>query len=245
MKYTIIACVAVLITGCIAQQGSWYADELAAALEAAPRPEADRARDAGRKPAGVMAFAGIARGMTVLDVMTAGGYYAEALSVAVGPNGRVYAQNPDWLLDARNEFVRRVIDERFATSNLPNAVRVDGDIAGGIIAPASVDAALMVLVLHDTYYMLNPAAALAQLGEVHTVLKPGGVLVIVDHHGNPDQPNDKLHRIPRELAIQVASDAGFTLEAESDLLANPDDPRTQMVFGMRGETDRFMLRFRK
>ena len=70
------------------------ADALREALTSAPRADADKARDAGRKPAQVLTFLGVERGMTVFDLIAASGYYTETLSVAVGPTGQVYAQNP-------------------------------------------------------------------------------------------------------------------------------------------------------
>ena len=64
--------------------------ELTAALVSDPgRPEADKARDAGRRPAHVLDFLGIEDGMTVIDLVAAAGYYTEVLSHPVGPNGRV------------------------------------------------------------------------------------------------------------------------------------------------------------
>ena len=85
------------------------------------------------------------------------------------------------------------------------------------------------------------------LAAVHSVLKPGGVFGIIDHVGNPDGDNNSMHRIDKALAIEMATAAGFTVEGDSDLLANPDDDHTQSVFseGLRGHTDRFLLKLRK
>ena len=75
---------------------TWSVESLSKALEA--RPEEDRARDAARQPAEVLVAAGIGRGTTVMDLASSGGWYAEVLSVAVGDEGTVYAQNaPEWL----------------------------------------------------------------------------------------------------------------------------------------------------
>jgi predicted methyltransferase len=70
---------------------------------------------------------------------------------------------------------------------------------------------------------------------------------VIDHVGNADVDNTSVHRIHPELAKAVATEAGFIVEAESDLLAHPDDDHTKMVFDptLRGETDRFILRLRK
>jgi len=78
------------------------ADDLESRLADASRAEADRARDAGRKPAEVLAFLGIEPGMSVLDLMAGGGYYTEVLSLAVGPEGQVVAHNTDAALQVRD-----------------------------------------------------------------------------------------------------------------------------------------------
>jgi predicted methyltransferase len=65
--------------------------DLSAALASAGRPAEDKARDADRKPAELMQFFGVRPGMTTVDIIALGGYVTEVLSVAVGPNGKVYA----------------------------------------------------------------------------------------------------------------------------------------------------------
>ena len=65
--------------------------------------------------------------------------------------------------------------------------------------------------------------------------------------GKPDGDNEALHRLDRALAIEILTGAGFVLEDDNDLLANPEDDHTNSVFaeGLRGNTDRFVLKFRK
>src|SRR5215831_16202279 len=81
---------------------SWTAHELAKALASSSRPQADRDRDADRKPAQLMSFLGVAKGMTTMDVIGMEGYLTEVLSVAVGPSGKVYLQNGPAVLQERN-----------------------------------------------------------------------------------------------------------------------------------------------
>jgi predicted methyltransferase len=73
------------------------------------------------------------------------------------------------------------------------------------------------------------------------------VLGIIDHSGAADADNKTLHRIEERLVVEAAQAAGFTVEARSGVLANPDDPLTVGVFdpSVRGQTDRFVLRLRK
>jgi len=116
---------------------------------------------------------------------------------------------------------------------------------------------LLVKVYHDMYWVnsdpktpwpkINVNAVLDQLSKA---LKPGGVLLLVDHaaqvgHGKADAGT--LHRIEEAYAIEDFKSHGFTVIAKSDLLRRPDDPRDQVSFKgpMLGKTDRFVLVFRK
>ena len=85
---------------------------------------------------------------------------------------------------------------------------------------------------------------------VFNALKPGGLYVIIDHHavaGSDLSAANSLHRIDIEAVKREVQAAGFVLDGESDILANPADPRTASVFdpSIRGKTSQFMLRFRK
>jgi len=224
---------------------STAATDIAAGGNAAPRPEADVARDAGRMPFAVLAFLGVEPGMTALDVIAAGGYYTEVLSNAVGAEGIVYTQNPAQVLrmfDGRND---RALTERLADNRLPNVRRLDREMSDLGLSEGSVDVAITALNFHDVYNG-SPEAAQAMLATIRGLLKPGGVLGIVDHVGAPGADNAKLHRIDPALAIAAAETAGFKVEV-SDLLANPDDDHSLMPFApeIRGQTDRFLLKLTK
>ena len=221
--------------------------DLRALLASESRPAEDRARDAGRKPADVIEFLGIESGMRVMDVYAAGGYYTEVLSLAVGPDGEVVAQNPPGLLQVRDGTYEKQISARLADGRLPNVSRLNADF-GEIGADAGTfDAAITALNFHDIYNRNGPEAAVAALKAVYGVLKPGGVLGIIDHVGNADADNAELHRIEKDIAVESAIAAGFVVEEESGLLHNADDDHTQRIFneGIRGHTDRFALKLRK
>ena len=217
------------------------------ALARADRPGGDRERDAGRRPAEVIAFLGIEPGMTVIDLIAAGGYYTEVLSAAVGPNGKVYAQNNDFVLKMREGANDKAMTERLAGGRLPNVERLDREVADLDLPPGSVDAALTALNFHDIYNSRGPEAAADFLGAIYQVLEPGGVLGIIDHAGDGGRDNAELHRIEETLVDAAVTAAGFRIEAKSDLLRNPGDDRSKNVFdpAIRGRTDRFVLRLRK
>ena len=242
---TKIACCAALaafVTGAAA-----HAD-LAAALASGDRAAEDRARDAGRKPAEVVAFLGIGSGMTVMDLIAAGGYYTEVLSLAVGPTGRVYAQNPPRVLQFRDGANEKALSARLADGRSPNVERVDqADLTATGIAPGSLDAAITALNFHDLYNRDGgPEAAAGFLAGVRALLKPGGVLGLIDHVGDPEQDNASLHRLDVAAARPILEAAGFEIES-SDLLRNAEDDHMMRVFdpAIRGRTDRVLYRLTK
>ena len=221
--------------------------DLGPLLASESRSEADRARDAGRKPARVIEFMGIKSGMRVIDVIAAGGYYTEVLSLAVGADGKVIAQNPQAILEYREGANEKAITARLAGNRLPNVTRSNGSFDAVPTDDGLYDAAITALNFHDMYNGRGPEAALAMLQVVHSLLKPGGVLGIIDHVGVAGADNAALHRVEKSLAIETAKSAGFVVQGDANILANAADDHTQGVFteGLRGKTDRFVLKFVK
>jgi predicted methyltransferase len=242
-----------LMAGCASQReasdasGGAASPNLAGALASGSRPQADRERDADRKPAELMQFLGVKPGMTVVDVIAGGGYMTEVLSTAVGPNGKVYSQNPPVIYTLMSGAYVKQVDARHAGNRLPNVVRVDADLPASDAVPAgSVDVAITALNFHDVYNR-DAALATAFMKGVNAMLKPGGVFGVIDHVGVEGADNAQLHRVPKQKAVEAAKAAGFVVEAESDLLAHPGDDHTKAVFdaGVRGKTDQFVLKLRK
>jgi predicted methyltransferase len=214
-----------------------------AALAAESRPAADKDIDADRKPVEVLRFFGIEEGMTVLDVTAADGYYTELLAAAVGPNGIVYAQNDPGTLTRRDGAVDQALTARLANARLPNVIRIDADVQASGLS-SSVDAALVILTIHDFYNFQGEEAALTALRGVHAALKPGGILGLIDHAGDAGNDNRTLHRIEKAVVDRLIAEAGFVVDADSSLLANPADDHTVGVFdpSIRRKTDRFVIR---
>ena len=219
---------------------------LASILGSDRRSAEDKARDAGRKPVEVLDFLGVAPGMDVIDLMAAGGWYSEVLSYAVGAGGSVTAQNPPFMLAFRDGAYGVALSERIG-DRLTNVTRVDSSWAELAASGAQYDFAMSALNFHDTYYLQSPEASAEFVAAVYTTLKPGGIFGVIDHVGNPDADNQSMHRIDKALATGIITAAGFVLESESDMLANTEDDHSLGVFaeGIRGKTDRFLLKFRK
>lgn len=229
-------------------KGHGHAAHYAAALADPTRPAAERERDAARKPAELLAFAQIDKGEKVGDWVMGGGYLTRILAAAVGPKGRVYAFQPSEFIAFRAQYG---VDQKAVDAAYAN---VDA-VSGSAVAPAfplALDTIVTVQNFHDLY--LKQASADAgdrASAALYAALKPGGTLVVVDHHAaagsNPRETADMLHRIDKATVIAVLTKAGFKLEAENAAWAQPADPHTANVFdpAIRGKTDQFALRFRK
>lgn len=215
------------------------------------RTDADRERDAGRKPDQVLEFFQIAPGMTVLDMFSGGGYYTEMLSEIVGPDGKIVAHtNTAYAGFVGDETINRFADDRLANVEILLAENNELDLPA-----AEFDAVMLILAYHDIYYVdaangwpkIDGAKFLAELEQG---LKPGGILAIVDHSataGSPRETGGSLHRIDPQIVISELEAAGFVLEGRSEVLRNLEDDHSLGVFdpAVRGETDRFVLKFRK
>ncbi len=221
------------------------------AVSRTDRTEADRARDAGRKPADVLEFFAIEPGMIVLDMFSGGGYYTELLSRVVGPDGEVLAHTNS----AYTQFVGEEATNRYANERLPNVELLLAENNELELPADTFDAVMMILAYHDIYYV-GPNAGWPKIDgpklveELFDGLKPGGILAVVDHYaaaGSPRETGNTLHRIDPQIVIAELEAAGFELQAKSDVLRNMDDDHSLNMGDpkVRGNTDRFVLRFRK
>ncbi len=215
------------------------------AVDSPDRPLEDRRRDADRRPSEVLSFFGIEPGMKVAELMTGRGYYAEILAAAVGPQGTVYVHNSPYVLE---RFAEEAISARLRKDAFANAIRLDREVDDPGLPRGELDAVLLILFYHDTYWMEADRAAINRA--VFEALVPGGVYGVIDHFaedGSGARDVKSLHRVDAELVKKEIVESGFVLDADSDLLRHPEDDRTTNVFdeSIRGKTDRFVFRFRK
>jgi predicted methyltransferase len=164
------------------------------------------------------------------------------LSAAVGPTGKVYSQNPPFFL-SRPGFAEA---ETERNERLGNVEPIHGEVADAGI-DGQVDVAITNQNLHDMYNRGGEAAAMPMIQGVYDALKPGGVFGVMDHVGIAGQPNADLHRMEVAAGRDLLVKAGFTIEAESDLLANPADDHTRGPGddSLGGNSDRFLIKARK
>ncbi|OYW83645.1 MAG: methyltransferase [Sphingobium sp. 32-64-5] len=226
------------------------AANLSDALTLPGRPESAIALDESRKPAEVLGFLGLSSGMQAADLATGGGYWAELMARVVGPTGHVTAFQPiqfhsDKSKAAWDALLARQKGVSLQTHPLENFTA----------KPESYDFAIMNLTYHDLYTQsekmkiprMNPDDFVRAL---YVAMKPGGVVGIIDHVAKPGDTRaiaESIHRIDPGVVKADFERAGFVMEAESEILRNPDDDHEKLVFdpAVRGKTDRFLMKFRK
>lgn len=207
------------------------------------RPAEDVARDPNRRPAEILAFAGVRPDDRIAELIPGGGYYTRILARAVGPRGRVYAV-------VTPGFAQRpaAIDRlRAAVAGYANVEIVVSDL-GALTMARPVDLVWTSENYHDLHN--GPTADVAAVNRAaFGVLRRGGTYYVEDHAapGTGVTATSTLHRIDPQAVRDEVRAAGFRLEAESPLLANPADPHSARVNdpSISGHTDRFAMRFRK
>src|SRR5690606_1316545 len=139
------------------------------------------------------------------------------------------------------------VEKRIQKNDIRNVEPVIGTMDAPNL-PDGLDAVFSVMNYHDAVWSGADRAAMNTA--VYEALKPGGVFGIIDHWSRPGRGTadcKELHRIEKSVVVDEVQAAGFSLEGESDLLGNPDDPCTGGVHtpDIRDRTNRFMLKFRK
>ena len=217
---------------------------ISATLADGARPEEDKQRDAGRKPAETLAFAEVKPGETLIEIAPGKGYYTRVLSGVVGSKGKVYAVTSQPKPDAPPPPVQAIA----ADPHYGN-VTVSFQRIADLKLPEGVDLVWTSLNYHDFHNI--PDAEVATINRaVFAALKPGGTYLVIDHAaeaGSGTRDTNTLHRIDEETVKQEVTAAGFKLVGEGEVLRNKADPHTAKVFDaeIRGHTDQFMLKFRK
>ena len=215
------------------------------AVESDIRTADRKARDPGRKPAEILTLADLNEGDHVAEITTFGQYYTPMLVEAVGPNGKVEMYDMPYLAAFSDGAVG---EAALAFSNAHANAEYHVIDYNEIELPANLDAVYNVLYYHDLQGVEVDAARLNE--KIFAALNPGGKYIVVDHlaqAGAGWRDSTTIHRIGKEVILKEIAEAGFNLIVESDILANPEDDRTAMVFspGMRGGTDRIVLVFQK
>jgi len=256
--FTLLALVAALLSSTFVVAAEIDAAAVRTAMSKEGRLPDDLARDSRSVPDAVIPLLHIEPGATVVDIFGSGGYYSELLAGVVGENGEVWLHNNDgfeaWGINGlRDRFDKR--DPGNINRHTRSGINLD-------LGEETLDAAIIVMALHDIYVIPKryngeeyvsvgrPANATYFLEQIFTALKPGSRFVVVEHAGDALMESEEvfdLHRMVETLARSEVESVGFRLKESSDVLRNPQDDHSMIVFDsdIKGQTDRFVLSFEK
>ena len=231
------------------------------------RSEADRARDRYRHPKETLLFFGIRPEMTVLEVWPEPGWYTDIIAPLLRDQGKYYAGviEPDPTSQSRSRRLESFRNKLASDATIyGKAVMVTFPSHGGdAVPPGTVD---LVVTFRNLHNWMGDDTAASMLATAYRALKPGGVLGVVDHCGNPALPQDpkaKSGYVTEEYAIKLIEAQGFRLLGTSEVNANPKDTKDysegvwtlppsyrlgdkdREKYAEIGESDRFTLKFEK
>lgn len=202
---------------------------LDAALAGAHRSDQNKARDAFRHPKETLAFFGLSRGQTVVEVWPGGGWYTEVLAPVLKDKGRYIAAS--WDKDSPASYVKAGLDRYAAKLGAAPAqysevtVTEFGPKKLQMVPPGSAD---LVLTFRNVHNWMADGWAEDAFKAMYAALKPGGVLGVVEHRAPDSQPQDPKAAsgyVRQDHVVKLAEAAGFKLDAASEINANPRDTR--------------------
>jgi len=250
----------------------------------AAQPEEVQARYEHRHPQETLEFFGIEPGMTVVEALPGGGWYTKILLPYLGPDGRLVGADyalemfplfgffSDEQIEAKETWVEDWTAEAEEWAG-EDAAAVSAFVLGSLPEEmaGTADAMLFIRALHNLARFEDEGGFLtAALADAYAVLKPGGVVGVVQHEARPDMPDEwadgSAGYLKQAFVINAFEEAGFELAAESDINANPadqptaddvvwrlpptlatsrEDPELREELQAVGESNRMTLLFRK
>lgn len=277
-KFVTVAALALgLVPAAVVGQG--VEARLDAAIAGDHRSDANRARDVYRHPRETLLFMGLEPEMTVVEIWPGGGWYTDILAPVLKPDGVYYAasfassadRSQQWRIDAHKRYMKKLearpdVFDHVVVTELSVPERTT------IAPPGSVD---MVLTFRNVHNWMKGDYAAGMFAIFDRMIKPGGVLGIVEHRAKPGTSIEDMKNsgyVTEAQVVALAEAAGFVLEARSDINANPGDSADHpagvwtlppslrhcrrlddgpekdsciKVYTDIGESDRMTLRFRK
>jgi predicted methyltransferase len=265
-----LAVLALCLSACAAQRATDHATTAAleSVLAAPHRPAENRQRDVYRHPLQTLQFFGLRQDMTVVEVWPGNGWYTEILAPLLRDRGRLYVAHID---PASSEYARSTVETYRA--KLGSRPDLYGKVVMTTLAappakneiapPGSAD---MVVTFRNLHNWMMFGWDRAAFEAMHAALKPGGVLGVVEHRGDPKLPQDPKAAsgyVTEAYAIRLIESVGFKLVGRSEINANPKDTRDydkgvwalppsfangdvdRERYAAIGESDRYTLKFEK
>ncbi len=237
---------------------------LQAAIDAPSRDAANSARDGYRHPLQTLQFFGVQPTQTVIEITPGGGWYSEILAPYLNADGHYIGAVPAAAPDSKGGLRNTAfLDKLTGNTASANATLLQLDAKAPVLADGTAD---VVLTFRNVHNWVAAGNAEAYFGAFFAGLKPGGVLGVVEHRAKPGTDLEKMKSsgyLTEALVTKYATDAGFVLEARSQVNANSKDGANHpngvwtlppinrhdaaddAKYKAIGESDRMTLRFRK
>lgn len=243
------------------------------------RSEENRARNRYRHPVGALTFFGLAEGMTVMEIWPGGGWYTEILAPVIRHHGQFVVAAYDVDVPDQPQYryrLQKAMLEKFAARpDLYDQVAVVPYSPPASASLGEADSIDMILTFRNTHGWIGDGLAESVFAEFGRVLKPGGVLGVVQHRaaeGADSGSSVEMGYVSEQAVIELARSGGLYLEARSEVNANPADTKDyeggvwtlppslsrceeiesegemkacRDTYQAIGESDRMALRFRK
>ncbi|MGD9264495.1 MAG: methyltransferase [Lysobacterales bacterium] len=265
-----IAVIALLVSFNVSAGCGEFGERVAKAAEGEHRSEGNIARNVYRHPVETLEFFGIGDGMTVLEIWPGGGWYTEVLAPALRGHGKLVVANWDPAVADQPSYrysLPKKMKETFAkypdVYDQVEEVYYSPPESASLGEAGSYDA---VVTFRNSHGWVNAGLAQDIYTEFARVLKPGGILGVVQHRaddGTDPAVTAKTGYVSEEAIKSLAANAGLVFEESSEVNANPKDSHDHpkgvwtLPPSLRlgdedkdkylaiGESDRMTLRFRK
>lgn len=270
MKRIILGVVVILLSSTASAGSESFAERVAMGMEGKHRSDANIARNQYRHPVQTLEFFGIKDGMTVMEIWPGGGWYTEILAAAMRDHGKLIIATWDGEIEGQSAY-RYELPKKMA-ENFANQPEVYDQVSveyfsppasASLGKPESVD---VLVTFRNTHGWVNGGLAQDIFNEFARVVKPGGVLGVVQHRakdGADPVVTAKKGYVSEQVVKELAANAGFVFEESSEINANPSDSKdypegvwtlppsfrlgdeAKAKYAAIGESDRMTLRFRK
>jgi predicted methyltransferase len=270
VKFVVFSVFAVLFSSSVCASDMTFAERVATGMEGEHRSEANKSRDQYRHPAETLEFFGIKDGDTVMEIWPGGGWYTEILAPAMRDHGQLIIATWDPQIEGQPAYryeLPKKMEENFEQHpEIYDQVTFEYFSPPGSPSLGDADSLDVIVTFRNTHGWLSSGQAQEIFNEFARVLKPGGVLGVVQHRadeGSDPQVTAKQGYVSEAAVKEIAANAGLEFEAAAEINANPKDtkdhpegvwtlpPSLQLgdldkeKYMAIGESDRMTLRFRK